>query len=63
MLEYFNKSPYALKRDLMGEDELISHFVHRQELELRICNELFPDRLVVLPSKDYRENDIQSVLG
>ena len=63
MLEYFNKSPYALKRGLMGEDELISHFVHRQELELRICNKLFSDRLVVLPSKDYHDNDIQSVLG
>ena len=63
MLEYFNKSPYASKRGLMGEDDLISHFEHRQELELRICNELFSDRFVVLPSKDYYDNDIQSVLG
>ena len=63
MLEYFNNSPYALKRGLMGEDELISHFVHRQELELRICNELFSDRFIILPSKNYHDKDIQSVLG
>ena len=62
MLEYFNKSPYASKRGLMGEAELISHFVHRQELELRICKDLFSDRLVVLPSKEYHDNDIQRVL-
>ena len=39
------------------------HWVHRQELELRICEELFPDRFTVLPSKSYGETDVDKLLG
>ena len=53
MLGYFNSSPFALKHGLSGEDALLNHLRHRQDLELRICQEIFPDRHTVLRSKEY----------
>lgn len=60
MSAYFDESPYAARRGLSGEKGLFEHLAHRQELELRICREIFPERYTVLPSKLYR---IESVLG
>ena len=31
---------------------------HRQELEIRICREVFPDRYTILNSKEYRDGDL-----
>ncbi len=58
MLGYFNDSPFAGKNGLSGEDDMLSHFRHRQELELEICKEVFPGRYTVLKSKDYSDEDI-----
>ena len=58
MLQYFNDSPYAKKNGLEGEEALIHHFIHRRDLELRICKEIFPDRSVILPSKKYTDEQI-----
>ena len=58
MLGYFNDSPFAKKHGLKGEEALIRHFTHRRDLELRICEEIFPDRTTVLTSKGYTEKDI-----
>ena len=58
MLGFFNDCPYAKARGLHGEEDLIRHFMHRQELELRICKAVFPDRSVMIPSKNYTEKDI-----
>ncbi len=58
MTEYFDNSPYAVKRGISGEQELIGHFAHRQELELRICRELFRDKVTVLRSKNYTDEDL-----
>ena len=58
MLGYFNESPYARKNGLSGEEAMFSHFRHRQELEISICQEVFPDRLKVLTSKKYRDEGI-----
>ena len=58
MMEFFDNSPYAVKRGISGEEELLKHFAHRQELELRICREIFPDRFNVLQSKNYSDKDI-----
>ncbi len=60
MLRYFNESLYAKKNGVSGEDELIKHLQHRQELELRICNEIFADKCTVLKSKEY---DLDSLLN
>ena len=58
MMGYFNDSPYAVKNGLSGEEALFAHFKHRQELELRICEEVFKDRYVVLQSKEYSVDEI-----
>ena len=58
MCEYFDNSPYAKARGVSGEKALIEHFEHRQELELRICREIFPDEAVILPSKGFTDADV-----
>lgn len=61
MMGYFNDSPYAKKNGVQGEEELIRHFEHRQELELKICEELFADRTTILTSKKYTDEDIEEL--
>ena len=58
MLGFFNDCPYSKARGLQGEDALINHFRHRQNLELRICEEIFPDRSTILRSKEYTDESI-----
>lgn len=53
MIAYFNESPYAIKKGISGEAALFAHFKHRQELELRILEEVFAGKYVVLKSKNY----------
>lgn len=53
LMGYFNSSPHAMKHSLKGTEGLLKHLKHRQELELRICREVFSDRLTVLKSKEY----------
>ncbi len=53
MTGYFDTSPYAKKNNLSGSEALLDHFKHRQELELRICREVFEGNCTILKSKDY----------
>lgn len=53
MLGFFDGSPYAKSHGLSGEEALIDHFKQRQELELRICREIFPNKFTILKSKEY----------
>lgn len=55
MCRYFNASPCAQKHGLSGEKGLLAHFRHRQELELRICREVFSNRVTVLQSKKFTD--------
>ncbi len=55
MLRYFDESPYARKNGVSGEAAMLSHFKHRQELEMSICKEVFPERYTVLKSKKYKD--------
>ncbi len=55
MMEFFDHSPYAEKRGIYGEEELLKHFAHRQELELKICRKLLADKVSVLRSRNYTE--------
>lgn len=55
MLRFFDESPYAKKRSLAGEAALLEHFRHRQDLELRLCREIFPGRFTVLKSKQHSD--------
>ena len=58
MLGFFNDSPFAKKKGLNGEDDLIRHFQHRQKLELQICREIFSTKYTVIPSKAYSDGDL-----
>ena len=58
MINYFNDSPYAKKFGLSGEEALLNHLKHRQELELRICEEIFGNRCTILRSKAYTDSDL-----
>lgn len=46
MMGYFDNSPYALEKGVKGYEALLEHFRHRQELELRICEEVFEGRYI-----------------
>ena len=58
MMGFFNDCPYAESRGLKGEENLIRHFIHRQDLELRLCKEVFPDKSIILKSKNFSEEDM-----
>lgn len=62
MIQYFNESPYAKARGVEGEEALIRHFIHRQELEMRLCEEVFPDKYNILTSKGYRDDEVEKLL-
>ena len=57
MLRFFNDSPYAKANNVSGKKALIDHLKHRQELEIRLCEELFPDKHTILLSKGYDQTD------
>ena len=59
MCRYFNESPYAKRNGLNGEEDLIRHFQHRQELELRICREVFSGKHTILESKKYTDEIVK----
>ena len=59
MLNYFNESPFAKLNGLSGEEAMLSHFCHRQELELAVCEEVFKDRYTILKSKNFRDEDYE----
>ncbi|MBR5116417.1 MAG: hypothetical protein IK096_05060 [Lachnospiraceae bacterium] len=59
MISFFDESPYAKSKGVSGEEELLKHFEHRQALELRICRELFADKVSILRSKAYSDDELQ----
>ena len=58
LCHFFDNCPHAVRNNLKGEDGLVKHWIHRQELELRICEEIFKDSYSVLPSKGYGKLEI-----
>ncbi len=66
MINYFNDSPYAKKKGESQKEGLLRHLKHRQDLELRICKEVFEGRHTILKSKNYSdffEKLVDSSLG
>ena len=53
LMEFFINSPYAKKRSLNQYEDLLQHLLHRQALELRICREIFGEKVTVIQSKAY----------
>ena len=59
MMGFFNDSPYAKKHGLKGEAYLVNHFRHRQNLELRICEEIFANNYTVVNTIKWKHFHIQ----
>lgn len=62
VLEYFVNSPYGKKHGCSDSEDLINHFKHRQELELRIVKEVLGEQAVILMSKGYDEERIRQLV-
>ena len=58
MLEYLIHSPYGEKHGYSTFEDMITHFRHRQQLEMRIISEVIGDRAIVLPAKEWDLNEI-----
>ncbi len=63
MLEYLIHSPYGKKQGYRTFEDMITHFKHRQQLEMRIISEVLGDKAIVLPSKSWKTEDIVVALN
>ena len=52
MLNYLIASPYGQQYGYSNFDNMIAHFKHRQELEMRIVKEVIGDRAVIIPAEE-----------
>lgn len=62
MLEYLIHSPYGEKHGYGSFEDMVAHFRHRQQLELRIIQEIIGDKAVILPAKDWKADDITPLI-
>jgi len=58
MLEYLTHSPYGVKYGYCTFEDMISHFEHRQQLELRIIRNIIGSKALILPAKDWKMSEI-----
>ena len=58
MMQFFDNCPYSKANGKSGEQDLINHFKHRQELELKICEVLFKEKTTILHSKKYSNDQL-----
>ncbi len=52
MLKYLIASPYGQRHGYGTFEDMIAHFRHRQELEMRIIREVIGDRAVIVPTEE-----------
>lgn len=52
MLEYLIYSPYGKKNGCSTFEDMIAHFKHRQDLEMRIIREMIGDRATIHSAKE-----------
>lgn len=63
MLQYLIHSPYGAKHGYQSFDDMISHFMHRQKLELRIIKEVIGDNIVILPAKKWNIDELLRLIS
>lgn len=63
MLNFMVHSPYGKKHGYSSFEDVITHFRHRQRLEMRIIDEIIGDRAVVLSAKEWKLEDIIPFIG
>ncbi len=61
MLNYLIHSPYGKTHNYSNFDDMIAHFNHRQELEIRMIEEVFKDKTVVLPAKKWKDESVEII--
>lgn len=61
MIKYLADSPYGKKHGCHDFGDLISHFRHRQSLELRIIREIIHPQACILPAKQWDISDLISL--
>lgn len=62
MLEYLKNSPYGKKHHYQEFGDLIQHFKHRQQIELRIMDEILGDYAKILPAKEWKMEDMLALI-
>ncbi|MBR4026504.1 MAG: hypothetical protein IKJ01_02950 [Lachnospiraceae bacterium] len=58
MLKYLIDSPYGKSYGYRTLEDMITHFQHRQQLELRIIKEVIDNKAVILTAKEWKIEDI-----
>ena len=58
MMNYLVESPYGKKLGYTGFEDMVTHFKHRQTLELRVIKEVLGEYAIVLPAKEWKLSDI-----
>ncbi len=58
MLKYLTTSPYGKAHAYSIFEDMIAHFKHRQQLELRIINEVLGEHAMILPAKQVQVEEI-----
>lgn len=58
ILEYLMHSPYGEKHGYRTFEDIITHFKHRQQLELRIIKEIIGENAMILPAKKWKTEEI-----
>lgn len=61
MIRYLEESPYGKAHKLAGMDGLIVHLERRKALELRIMEEIFKEKSVVVKAKKYGIQDVAAL--
>lgn len=62
MLQYLKESPYGKECGAAGFSDLVSHLEHRQQLELRILEEIVGPHALILPSKQWKAEDVPELI-
>lgn len=62
MLDYLVHSPYGREHGYAGFEDMIAHFRHRQQLEMRIIREVLGDRAMILQAKNWKIDEIKALI-
>lgn len=62
MMEYLVNSPYGQKHGYSGFEDMVKHFKHRQELEMRIIDEVLGEDATILRAKEWELEDVLPVI-
>lgn len=62
MMEFLIHSPYGKKHGYHSFEDMIMHFRHRQQLELRIMEEIIGSSAIIVPAKNWNIDEIINLI-